>query len=236
MHADAVDRDARFPREAIDALRKARLMSALVPREMGGHGSGMIELAAMCETLAQQCVITAMVFAMHQIQVASILRHAMQTPAVFQGLRVGSGRKAAAGGVGHERGWNRWRAPHEPVRGREARWGWAASRLEQELHDHLVPGAEADDILFQARRAADSPPNDQVVVLVRKPECTLTQKGSWDTLGMRGTCSPPFLLESRRGNGADIRDAVRRASRAKHRCRSATFSGQTCGLASRRPL
>src|SRR5262249_61509071 len=48
----------------------------------------------------------------------------------------------------------------------------------------------------QARRGPDSPPNDQIFVLVRKSDYTLTQKGNWDTLGMRGTCSPPFLLNS----------------------------------------
>jgi acyl-CoA dehydrogenase len=197
IHADAVDREARFPREAIDALRKARLMSALVPREMGGHGSGMIELAAMCETLAQQCSSTAMVFAMHQIQVASILRHAMHQPyfkdyvsdLVEKQPLVASATSEA--GIGGELRTSRCAVQAD---------GDGRFRLDKDCTT-ISYGAEADDILFQARRAADSPPNDQVVVLVRKPECTLTQKGSWDTLGMRGTCSPPFLLESRGQNG-----------------------------------
>ena len=34
----------------------------------------------MCETLAQHCASAGMVFAMHHIQVASILRHAMAQP------------------------------------------------------------------------------------------------------------------------------------------------------------
>src|SRR5450432_3263854 len=76
-HAIAVDHDARFPSETLDALKKARLMSALVPRERGGLGCGMVELAAMCEALGQHCASSAMVFAMHHIQVASILRHAI---------------------------------------------------------------------------------------------------------------------------------------------------------------
>jgi acyl-CoA dehydrogenase len=33
--------------------------------------------------------------------------------------------------------------------------------------------------------------------MVRKQDCTLKQTTSWDTLGMRGTCSPGFKLESR---------------------------------------
>ena len=36
--ADSVDREARFPREAITALREEQLLSALVPKELGGAG------------------------------------------------------------------------------------------------------------------------------------------------------------------------------------------------------
>jgi acyl-CoA dehydrogenase len=32
--------------------------------------------------------------------------------------------------------------------------------------------------------------------MVRRDDCTLKQTTSWDTLGMRGTCSPGFRLES----------------------------------------
>src|SRR4029078_7034436 len=54
----------------------------------------------------------------------------------------------------------------------------------------------ADDLLVTARRNADAPPSDQALVRVRKADRTLTKTTSWDTLGMRGTCSPGFKLES----------------------------------------
>ena len=44
-HADGVDIAARFPREAIDALRDVGLLGALVPMELGGLG---LDLAAVC--------------------------------------------------------------------------------------------------------------------------------------------------------------------------------------------
>src|SRR6478735_10615869 len=78
--ADDVDRKSRFPTEAVEALKQARLMSALVPKELGGFGTGMVELASMCEVLGQHCASAGMVFAMHQIQVACIVRHAMHQP------------------------------------------------------------------------------------------------------------------------------------------------------------
>ena len=82
-NAADVDAKARFPRETIQALQKAKLLSAPIPRELGGPGYGMRELAALCSTLAQSCGSSAMVLAMHYIQVACIARHA-QTSAFFR--------------------------------------------------------------------------------------------------------------------------------------------------------
>ena len=44
-HAAEVDRDARFPGESIDALRKAKLLSAYVPKEYGGMGLNILQIA-----------------------------------------------------------------------------------------------------------------------------------------------------------------------------------------------
>ena len=51
-------------------------------------------------------------------------------------------------------------------------------------------GAHADAQLVTCRRAPDAQANDQVLVLFEKGHYTLDQNGTWDTLGMRGTCSP----------------------------------------------
>ena len=190
--ADAVDREARFPKEAIDALKKARMMSAPVPRELGGFGCGMIELAAMCEALAQHCASAGMVFAMHHIQVASILRHAMSQPYYEKYIAdllknqylIASATSEV--GIGGEMRTSKCHVEHD---------GNGRFKLDKDCTT-ISYGAHADDILFQARRGPDSPPNDQIFVLVRKAEYTLAQKGVWDTLGMRGTCSPPFMLSS----------------------------------------
>jgi acyl-CoA dehydrogenase len=51
-------------------------------------------------------------------------------------------------------------------------------------------------MLVTCRRAADAAPSDQLMVLVRQGDYQLTGGGKWDTLGMRGTCSPPFKMTS----------------------------------------
>ena len=55
-------------------------------------------------------------------------------------------------------------------------------------------GDHADDILVTARRHADAPPSDQVIVAVDKADAVLVQTHGWDTLGMRGTCSNGYTL------------------------------------------
>ena len=45
----------------------------------------------------------------------------------------------------------------------------------------------------------EASPSDQALVLVRGADYTLEQKGVWDTMGMRGTCSPPQKLTATGG-------------------------------------
>src|SRR5450755_3893664 len=75
-HADAVDRLARFPTEAIDAARAERLLSLLVPVDCGGEGASVSDVVDVCYALGRACASSGMVFAMHQIMVAILVRHA----------------------------------------------------------------------------------------------------------------------------------------------------------------
>ena len=74
-NADEVDRDARFPSEAIEALRDEQALSAFIPTELGGGGLAFETIAAACFELGRRCGASAMIFAMHQIQVVTIVRH-----------------------------------------------------------------------------------------------------------------------------------------------------------------
>ena len=189
--ANAVDRDARFPIEAIDALKKAKMLSSLVPKEYGGFGCGMIELAAMCEALGANCAAAGMVFAMHQIQVASIVRHAMHQQFYKDYIRELVEKQNLIASVTSEVGV-----------GGEMRTSICAIERNGDRFtlnkdaSTISYGEHADELLVTARRAPEAPASDQSFVLLRKADYTLEKKGVWDTLGMRGTCSPPFMMKS----------------------------------------
>lgn len=57
-------------------------------------------------------------------------------------------------------------------------------------------GTYADAILVTARRTPDAPSSDQVLVAVLKDQYRLERTTTWDTLGMRGTCSEGFKLSA----------------------------------------
>lgn len=187
----SVDKDSRFPREAVDALKEARLLSALVPKERGGLGCGIVELSQMCEALAQHCSSTAMVFAMHQIQVACIVRHAEGSPYFARYLQELVEKQNLIASVTSEVGiGGEMRTSKCAVERQGERF-----KLDKDAST-ISYGAHADDLLVTARSSADAPASDQALVLARKADYSLEATGVWDTLGMRGTCSPAFKLRS----------------------------------------
>jgi acyl-CoA dehydrogenase len=190
-HADRVDRDAVYPREAMQALASARLLGVQVPRDLGGSSATLAEVSAMCTALGRHCANTAMIFAMHQIQVACIVRHGLGEPALRtyarEGLVLRQELLASATtetGVGGD------------VRTSLCTIERNGERFRLEKNAPVISyGREADGILATARRAADAPSGDQVITLLRRSEYQLQPKGLWETMGFRGTCSEGFLLQ-----------------------------------------
>jgi len=190
VHADDVDRRARFPVEAVAALREQRALSAFVPTEHGGDGVSFRAIATACFTLGRRCGATAMVFAMHQIQVATIVRHRDGAPHFEAYLRALAAEQRLIASVTSEVGtggdMSRSVAALTPA-------GDGRSRFEKQAPT-VSYGGYADDLLTTLRAHPDAAPGEQVAVLHRADATTLAPQGTWDPLGMRGTCSPGFTV------------------------------------------
>src|SRR5262245_1476895 len=68
--AAEADENDRFVAENFAKLKASGLVAAGVPRELGGGGADVDELAKMLRMLAHSCSSTALAFAMHTHQVA----------------------------------------------------------------------------------------------------------------------------------------------------------------------
>jgi len=188
-HAVAVDRDSRFPEEAIAAARAERLLGIAVPRELGGEGAGISEIIDVCYALGRACASTAMIYAMHQTKVACLTRHGRSSAwhQLFlrrlcneQLLLASSTTEGQGGG---------------DVRNSAAAIERDGARITLERQATVISyGKAADGIVTTARRSADAASSDQVLVAFLKQDYTLEPLSGWDAFGMRGTCSEGFKL------------------------------------------
>jgi acyl-CoA dehydrogenase len=190
--AGDVDREARFPTEAFAQLREANALSAAIPHSLGGGGLELEPIARGCLELSRSCAASGMIFAMHQIQVLCIARHLDGASWYEDYLRDVAAKQRLIASATSEQGtggdMSRSVAALEP--GADGLLGFEKQATT------ISYGAQADDLLTTLRRAPDSEPSDQVLVLSRGEQTTLEQRGEWDTLGMRGTCSPGFRVRA----------------------------------------
>lgn len=184
--ADDVDAAARFPQETVDALRESGLLSAMVPVELGGGGVSPSEMAAAVRVLAQHCCSSALVLAMHSMEISNLARHGntealreLQREIVSEQLlvanansEVGTGGDVSRSVCALERADGRLTLTKEAIA--------------------ISYGEYADLITATARRTPESEPGDQAQVILRRPR--LEPRSDWDAMGLRGTCSRAFLL------------------------------------------
>ena len=189
-NADAVDREARFPAEAFLAAREQRLLGILVPADLGGEGASISDVVDVCYVLGRSCASTAMIFAMHQIMVAILVRHARNSPWHNRLLRrLSTDQLLLASSTTEGQGGGDLRKSACAVERTGSRIALAKSATV------VSYGAQADGLLTTARRSADAPPSDQVLVAFVKEDYQLERIVDWDALGMRGTCSTGFMLK-----------------------------------------
>ncbi len=192
--AGDVDHRARFPAEALQALRDQRLLGMMIPIAFGGEGARAADVAEVCYALGKACASSAMIFAMHQTMIACLIRHGhangwqnalLRSVASEQWLIASSTTEGNSGG---------------DLRSSESAIIANGDCIELERNASVISYAEfADAIVTTARRSSSAPGSDQVLVAFVKADYALERTSSWDTFGMRGTCSRGFILRASGG-------------------------------------
>jgi len=191
-NAGDVDQKSRFPSESIDALKKLKLLSAYVPEENGGMGLDIVQIKKICEVLGHYCGSTAMIYAMHKIQVACLVHHTGDSSYIklYLDKLVSEQRLIASAtteiGIGGDL--------RSSICAVESRAGSFDLVKKAPVISY---GVDADDLMVTARRHSDAAKSDQVHVLLHKEQYSLEQISDWDALGFRGTCSAGFIVTAR---------------------------------------
>jgi indole-3-acetate monooxygenase len=185
--AAEADENDRFVAENYRRLKEVDLVAAGVPKELGGGGAEIAELAAMLRELAHHCGSTALAFSMHTHQVAiPAWRWRHQNVAAVEPLlrRVASERIILLSSGGSD--WIAGSGKAEKVDG-----GYKVSARKI-----FTSGAAAGDILMTSAIVQSENEPASVIhfpVPMKAPEVKILN--TWRTLGMRGTGSEDVQIE-----------------------------------------
>ncbi len=190
-HASDVDSNSRYPKESVAELRKCELLGVLIPKTLGGGGATLAEVAEICGVISKECASSAMLFAMHQIMVSSLIsfgqndewhRSFLSRVAREQLLLASATTEAVVGG---------------DVRSSVCAIEPVGDDFHIEKTGTVISyGRHADAILITARRHPESVSSDQVMATILRDQYYLEGSSAWDTLGMRGTSSEGFTVKA----------------------------------------
>ncbi len=202
--AAAHDRDGTFPVDDFADLRAAGFFGLMVPAPLGGLGAGFADYADVAYELARGNGATALVFNMHASITGALagippaMASALGVPDEFWTARDEFLLAAAAGG---------FYAVAMSERGVGSRLSQLSTVYSSEDGGYRIKGAKtfvsgaghADAYLVAARSAADPQTVSQFLVPAGTPGISVEH--TWDSLGMRATCSHDLHLDVRVGVG-----------------------------------
>jgi acyl-CoA dehydrogenase len=188
QHARSADRQARFPVEALTAMRGNGLLGLNTPVEHGGLGGSLRDVVDAGVALGRADLSVALIFVMHCQQVAAIDGFASGTLRRDLLARVASGR-LYIGSVTTEVG----TGGHLLSSG---------SRLQRQraslVIDRFAPvvtgGMHADGFLITMQSPDARGPHEVSLVYAHRSQLRIHQAGGWDALGMRASESVPLQL------------------------------------------
>jgi alkylation response protein AidB-like acyl-CoA dehydrogenase len=185
--ARQVDEADLFVAENYALLKKAGLVSAGVPLELGGGGAEIADLCEMLRIMAHACGSTALAFAMHTHQVAiPAWRWRHQKVAAVEPLLK---RIAAENLILLSSGGSDWIGGSGKAEKVEGGYRISARKV-------FTSGAAAGDILMTGAITCAEDGSEKVIhfgVPMRAPEVSVTD--NWRTLGMRGTGSNDVVID-----------------------------------------
>ncbi|PYT78475.1 MAG: acyl-CoA dehydrogenase [Acidobacteria bacterium] len=186
------DKAGRFSIEAVDSLGKAGLLGLMLPVELGGSGLGPRTLAPVTAILAEADASVAMVYLMHILGAATIMRaRPTAAPTVTPILQeIAAGRHLStlafseAGSRSHF--WTPMSRAHRNGSGVRitAKKSWVTS------------AGHAQSYVVSALAPEGKGPTDSTLYVLPAETRGLSVAGPWDGLGLRANASAPIALDN----------------------------------------
>jgi alkylation response protein AidB-like acyl-CoA dehydrogenase len=188
--APGVDDQARFPTEAVDALKGSGLWGLAVPVEFGGMGRPPRVFAAVVEELAQACGSTAMVYVMHVAATQSIAGSTTLADRNDTLRAIAAGRHLTTLAFSERGSRSQFWAPVSTLV--ENGNGFVTSANKS----WVTSASQADSYVTSAQRPDAESPLESTLYLVRRGAAGVSINGRFDGLGLRGNDSSPVTFDA----------------------------------------
>ena len=188
-HADEVDDKAQFPVSALDYIRDSGLLALAVPKAMGGNQASLKDLADACFMFGRSCGSTALVFAMHQIQIG-LLTNCLDSSEAAQELLMNVARQKwliASSTTETARPSRSHEGSTKPTAGDFLQVNRSAAVIS--YFDH------ADAVLVLDPLPDQDTETESRLLIAMKAQIESTRCTTWSGLGLRGTGTHSYMMK-----------------------------------------
>ena len=183
-HAVSVDRDGRFPEEAIDSLRDSGLLGLTLPEAIGGLDGSPADFLSVSQALASRCASTAMIYLMHVCAAQVTLAATPDADSVaLRSMADGTNLSTLAFSERGSR--SHFWAPVSQL---------AGTMLSAEKSFVTAAGHAESYVVSTRPERADSPIESSLYLVPRSTE-GIAVGPAWDGLGLRGNASAPMTFD-----------------------------------------
>lgn len=188
-HAEKTDRERRYPRESLNALREAGLWGLRVSREHGGLGADLVTTCIIVEEIARRCPSTAMCYKMHLEAAEAICR--IPTATQVRNLIEPMGRGEVFATVAGSESWgngDNWTSSRSFSSVKKVAGGY---QLDDIRKSYVTSAGEATHYFFICRIGDEATVGQLSLLFVERDRIDWQILEPWEGLGLRGNGSSP---------------------------------------------
>jgi alkylation response protein AidB-like acyl-CoA dehydrogenase len=189
VHAAEIDREARFPEEAVKALAEGGFLGLCVPSALSGKGLGLRAFAAVTEELATGCASTAMIFVMHTAAQQAIASSATLADRDLLLREMAAGQHLSTLALSEHGSRSHFWAPVSKLLERGDGFVVSAEK------SWVTSAHRADSYVASAQKPGAASPLESTIYLARRNANGVGHDGHFDGLGLRGNDSAPVDLD-----------------------------------------
>jgi alkylation response protein AidB-like acyl-CoA dehydrogenase len=189
-HAEAVDKQRRYPTESLQALKRQGLWGLRVSKAHGGLGADLLTTCLIVEEIAKRCASTAMCYKMHleasevicRIPTAEQVRHIITPMARGEVFATVAGSESWGAG-------DNWTSARSFSAVRKVDGGYHLDGIRK---SYVTSAGEATHHFFICRIGEASSPAQLSLLFVARDRIDWEILEPWEGLGLRGNCSSPM--------------------------------------------